>query len=99
MHVTLIGKPDCHLCDDARAAIARVVADLERVDRPGGPVDVDVRELSILDDAALARRYSEKIPVVRIGEKQHAIWRVDESKLAAAIEKAATRRGLLRRTS
>lgn len=99
VHVTLIGKPDCHLCDDALAAISRVVADLGRPERPGGPVDVDVRELSILDDAALARRYSEKIPVVRIGEKQHAIWRVDEAKLAAAIEKAAARRGLLRRIS
>lgn len=98
VHVTLIGKPDCHLCDDARAAISRVVADLARVDRPGGPVDVDVRELNILDNAALARRYSEKIPVVRVGEKQHAIWMVDETKLAAAIEKAASRRGLLRRT-
>ncbi|GAA2178519.1 hypothetical protein GCM10009847_09010 [Leucobacter tardus] len=98
VHVTLIGKPDCHLCDDARAAVSRVVAHVGRADRSGGPIEVEVRELNILEDASLARRYSEKIPVVRVGEKQHAIWTVDETKLAAAIEKAASRRGLLRRT-
>jgi len=26
--ITLIGKPGCHLCDDARAVIARVAAEL-----------------------------------------------------------------------
>ena len=28
VRITLIGKPGCHLCDDARAVIARVAADL-----------------------------------------------------------------------
>ncbi len=26
--VTLVGKPDCHLCDDARAVIAQVCSEL-----------------------------------------------------------------------
>lgn len=97
VRVTLIGKPGCHLCDDARAAILRVGEDLGAPDRAGGPVAIELAELSILDDERLARRYAEKIPVVMIGQKQHAIWKVDETRLAAAIEKAAGR-GRLRRT-
>ena len=79
MDVTLLGKPGCHLCDDARAAVQRVL-----VDHPA----VRFAERSILDDADLLERYVEEIPVVLINDRVHTIWRVDESRLRAALAEA-----------
>jgi len=73
--VTLYGRPDCHLCDDARAVIARVCADLGE----------SFKEVSIDEDEALARRYGEEIPVTLVDGRRHDFWRVDESRLRAAL--------------
>lgn len=84
--LTLIGKPDCHLCDDARAVVGCVVADLGG---SGTAPDVSVEELSIADDEALRERYWEMIPVVLVNGRQHCYWRVDADRLTAAISAAA----------
>jgi hypothetical protein len=73
--ITLIGKPGCHLCDDARAVIARVADDL----------GVGWSERSILDDPALMEAYAEQIPVTLVDGRQHDYWRVDEARLRAAL--------------
>lgn len=73
--ITLLGKPGCHLCDDARQVVSRVADDL------GTPWE----ERSILDDAALLEAYAEQIPVVLIDGRQHTFWRVDEARLRAAL--------------
>ena len=78
--VTLIGKPGCHLCDDAREAIGAVIGDL-----PAGAPEVLVEELSILDDAGLHERYVEDIPVVLVDGRQHTYWRVDPARLRTAL--------------
>lgn len=76
--VTLIGKPDCHLCDVAREVVEAVVADL--------PEDaVDVEELSIADDPSLYAQWWEKIPVVLIDGRLHGHWRVSPDRLRAAL--------------
>ena len=82
--ITLIGKPGCHLCDDARSVVARVAAE----------TGADWEELSVLDDQALAERYWEHIPVVLVDGEQHDFWRVDEDRLRAALR---GRRSWLRR--
>ncbi|MBO9577533.1 MAG: glutaredoxin family protein [Microbacteriaceae bacterium] len=74
--VTLIGKPGCHLCDDARAVVVGVLDEF-----PG----VALEERSILDDAALRDAYAEEIPVVLIDGRQHTYWRVDGDRLRAAL--------------
>lgn len=84
VRITLIGKPDCHLCDDAQAVVGRV---LESLLADG--VATELVELNILDDRELAAQYSEEIPVVRIGEKRHSIWHVDPEKFELAVRKAA----------
>ena len=84
MRITLIGKPGCHLCDDARAVIERVRAELAE-----DGVATEFVERDILQDAALARQHAESIPVVQIGAKRHAIWHVDAAKFAAAVRRAA----------
>jgi hypothetical protein len=73
--ITLVGKPGCHLCDDARAVVARVAEDL----------GVTWEEWSILDDPALAEEYWEQIPVTFVDGRQHDYWRVDEARLRAAL--------------
>jgi hypothetical protein len=81
--LALIGKPGCHLCDDAREVVRSVVASLD------GEVDVSVTELSILDDPALLDEFAEEIPVVTIGGRVHTIWRVEPARLRTALLEAA----------
>lgn len=79
--VTLITKPDCHLCDVAREVIDQTIAGL-----PEEAADaVEVTELSILDDDALSERWWEKIPVVLIDGELHGHWRVSQDRLRAAL--------------
>jgi hypothetical protein len=73
--ITLIGKPGCHLCDEARTVIERVAADL----------GVGWEERSILDDPSLAEQYWEQIPVTLVDGRQHDYWRVDEGRLRVAL--------------
>lgn len=76
--LTLISKPDCHLCDVAREIVETVVADL-----PEGAVEIEER--SILEDAALYDAWWEKIPVVLIDDRLHAHWRLSADRLRAAL--------------
>ena len=73
--MTLIGKPGCHLCDDARSVVERVAND----------TGTGWNELSILDDAALAQQYGEQIPVLLVDGQQHTFWKVDEQRLRSAL--------------
>jgi hypothetical protein len=73
--VTLYAKPGCHLCDDARAVIERVCADLGE----------SCEEISILGDPELLERYGEEIPVTLVDGKQHDFWRVSEERLRTAL--------------
>ena len=76
--LTLISKPDCHLCDVAREVVETVLAEL--------PEDsVEVEELSIADDPALYAQWWEKIPVVLIDGALHGHWRVSPDRLRAAL--------------
>lgn len=75
--VTLISKPGCHLCEDARAVVAQVTAEL------GESFD----ELSVLDDPELMARYAEEIPVTLVDGRQHDYWRVDPDRLRAALSR------------
>ena len=73
--ITLVSKPGCHLCDEARVVIDRVAADL----------GVGWVERSIEDDPTLKERYWEQIPVTFVDGRQHDYWRVDEARLRAAL--------------
>jgi glutaredoxin len=77
--VTLVTRPGCHLCDDAREIVTAVV------DETGSATLV---ERSIEDDPDLAARYAEEIPVVLINDRVHNIWRVDADRLRKALQEA-----------
>jgi glutaredoxin len=73
--VTLYGRPGCHLCDDARAALQRV--------RAAHPFHLE--EVDIEADDALFKRYLERIPVVALdGEELFELF-VDEQALARTL--------------
>ena len=82
--VTLIGKPGCHLCDEAREVVADVVGGLA-----ADGVPVDLEERSILDDADLDVRWHDDIPVVLIGTALHDRWHVDAERLRTDLLAAA----------
>lgn len=73
--VLLVGKPDCHLCADARTVVRAVCADL----------GVSWEERSITDDPALADAYWEKVPVVLVDGVVRDYWRIDPARLRAAL--------------
>ncbi len=82
IQLTLIGKPGCHLCDEARDAIDSVLLEF-RQKNPS--TDVTVEELNILDDEALHLKYAEEIPVLLIDGKMHNYWRIDDERLMRAL--------------
>ena len=77
--LTLIGKPGCHLCDDARVVVSEVLTEFE---------GVELGELSILDDRELYAKYMDEIPVLLLNGRVHNIWRIDPARLRAALTEA-----------
>ncbi|NBM18575.1 glutaredoxin family protein [Streptomyces sp. GC420] len=73
--VTLIGRPGCHLCEDAQRVVEKVCAETGAV----------WESKDITQDAELHRKYWEEIPVVLVDGKQHTFWRVDENRLRRAL--------------
>jgi len=73
--VRLVGKPGCHLCDQARVVIERVCAELV----------VEWDELSILDDPALADEYWEQIPVTLVDGRVVGVWHIDDGTIRTAL--------------
>ncbi|MBN8205249.1 glutaredoxin family protein [Microbacterium esteraromaticum] len=83
--LTLIGKPDCHLCDVAHEIVDAVVAEM-----PDAVAErIEIVEQSINDDPALFEKWWEKIPVVLIDGELHAHWRVSAERLREALQKKA----------
>jgi glutaredoxin len=73
--ITLLTRPGCHLCDDARSVIERVAAEL----------GVSWQERDITRSESDLRAYGEMIPVTLIDGVQHDFWRVSEQRLRTAL--------------
>jgi glutaredoxin len=69
--VQLLIRPDCHLCQPAREALARVT----RV------TGVPWEEVDVTSDRDLEREYGDRLPVVLLDGKEHGYWRVEEDRL------------------
>ncbi|MBX7265103.1 glutaredoxin family protein [Micromonospora sp. Llam7] len=69
--LTLITRPGCHLCEDAKAALDRVVA-----------VTGDRwTERDVSGDLEMEREYGDRLPVVLLDGREHGYWRVEEERL------------------
>jgi glutaredoxin len=87
IELTLLTKPGCHLCDDARLAVEATVREV--VGELGlAATAVGLTELNILEDEALKSRYFEEIPVLLINGKVHNYWRIDPVRFAEAMRVA-----------
>lgn len=65
--VTLYTRKGCHLCEEAKAAIAPLLREF----------GASIREVDIDGDAVLKERYGWDIPVIFIGAHKAAKHRVD----------------------
>ena len=75
IHIEIYSRPGCHLCDDARESIERVLSGR----------DVDIRMINVEDDPKLEEAYGMEIPVVFINGEKVFIYRVDEAVLERKI--------------
>jgi hypothetical protein len=73
--VQLVSRVGCHLCDDGREVVRRVV---ERTGERFTEVDVDA-------DPELLRRYSDRVPVVLVDGAETDFGRLDETRLVEAL--------------
>jgi len=76
--VTLYTRPGCHLCEDAKTAIAPLLREFGAV----------LREVNIDKDAVLEERYGLDIPVIFIGARKAAKHRVDVKQFRRQLEHA-----------
>ena len=77
--LTLYGKPGCHLCDDARAAVERVTARR----------DVPLQQVDISRDPVLYKRYGERIPVLELNGETVFEFFVDEIVLEQRLDRVS----------
>jgi glutathione S-transferase len=64
--VKLYARPDCHLCDEARAGLEKLRSD---------GLDFELEEIDIDSDDELLRRFLERIPVIELeGEIVSELW-------------------------
>ncbi len=77
--VTLYGRPGCHLCDEARATLERIRAEL-----PFALVERDIEQ-----DEALFKAYLERIPVVALDGEELFDFFVDEEELRRRLRDGA----------
>jgi glutaredoxin len=81
-NVTLYSKPDCPLCDEARAALARVRS----------RVQFDLDEVDITSAPELEAAYRERIPVVAVDGEHVFDFHVDEPALEQRLSEGALTR-------
>ena len=77
--LSVVGRADCHLCDEAKNVIHQVLRDFP---------EVVTEEVSVEDNPLWADIYGERIPVILINGVEHAQWKVDAQQLTDALRRA-----------
>ena len=76
--VTLYTRPGCHLCEEAKAAMAPLLREF----------GATLREVNIDEDAALRERYGWDVPVIFLGARKVAKHRVDVEQFRRQLHEA-----------
>jgi len=76
--VTLYSRPGCHLCEEAKAAIAPLLREFHAT----------LREVNIDEDAVLKERYGWDIPVIFIGAHKAAKHSVNLAQFRRQLQEA-----------
>jgi glutaredoxin len=74
--LTLLTRPGCHLCEQAREAMNRVAA----------ATGARWTETDVTTDLELEREYGDRLPVVLLDGREHGYWRVEEDRLVRDLE-------------
>ncbi len=80
MRLTIYSKPGCHLCDDMKALVHRVLA------AHANSHAMTLDEIDISTDPALLDRYGLEIPVLMIDGTKVAKYRVSEEELVQMLK-------------
>jgi glutaredoxin len=80
IRIDLLGRPGCHLCDDARVVVTRVADELG--------VRWAERDITVASPQEQAD-YWDKIPVAFVDGVVIDFWRINESRLRAALARPA----------
>lgn len=78
IHVTVLSRQDCHLCDVVHRMAQRLQHDLE----------FELAKVDIDTDPCLATRYGNRIPVVLIDQVESLSGKMTERDLRRAIQRA-----------
>jgi glutaredoxin len=78
--VTLYTRPGCHLCDEAKFAMAPLLREF----------GARLREVNVDLDPALHARYTNDVPVVFLGSRKVAKHRLDPRQFRRQLESAAS---------
>jgi glutaredoxin len=78
--LTVYSRPGCHLCEDMKTVVARVVTRSGVGSGEGEPA-LAVQEIDISGNAELESRYGLEIPVLLIDGRKVAKYRVGEAEL------------------
>jgi glutathione S-transferase len=74
--LVLYGRPDCHLCDEARAGLHKLI---------GEGLPVELEEVNIESDEELHARFLERIPVIELDGEIVSELGLDERALRARL--------------
>jgi glutaredoxin len=75
--VQLLTKPNCHLCDSARAVVSEVCEQLNE----------NFQELDITEHPNLAAIHADFVPVLLVDGNEIAVWQVLPEPLILALTK------------
>ncbi len=76
MELTLYTRQRCHLCEEAKYALAPVLMEF----------GVALREIDVDTDPALAARFGEQVPVLMLDDRKLAKLRIDAAQVRRALE-------------
>ena len=79
--LTIYSRPGCHLCDELKRVVQRVVG------LSAAPVSIE--EIDISADRDLEARYGLEIPVLLVDGKKAAKYRVTDDELTRILEARA----------
>ncbi|MGH9733361.1 MAG: glutaredoxin family protein [Candidatus Acidiferrales bacterium] len=78
--ITLYTRAACHLCEEAKSVIAPIAAQ----------VGASVHEVDIDADPVLRERYTKDVPVVFVGPRFFAKYRVDAERLRRTLQSSTS---------
>jgi len=78
--VTIYSRADCHLCEEAKATVERVAADVE--------TPVTIEEVDVDTDETLRAEYGERVPYVFVDGWPAFKYEVDAEELRRQLQEA-----------